>query len=65
MQDDPRKQRQREAIRAECQRRGIKVETRGNAFSLTGPGVSLLAADLANLDANDLRPYQSQGAYAQ
>ena len=60
MLHDEHKKRQREAIRAECQKRGITVARRGNAFSLSGPGVSILAADLANLDENDLRPCQPQ-----
>jgi len=53
-----RKQQQRETIRAECLKRGIKVEPRGIAFALSGFGVDLIVADLAMLDAEALKPYQ-------
>ncbi len=55
---DQRKQQQREAIRAQCEARGIKLEQRECSYRLTGPGVDLICSDLANLDANDLRPQQ-------
>lgn len=45
---------------AEIQRlaaeRGIKIERQGQAWRLTGPGVSILAADLSNLSPVDLAP---------
>jgi hypothetical protein len=53
---DPGKQ--REKIMAECERRGIVVEQKGQAFVLRGPGVDLKCADLAILDERDLQPYQ-------
>lgn len=56
MQD--RTTQQREAIKAEAARRGIKVTQRGNGWKLHGPGVDIAVSDLANLDANDLAPYQ-------
>ena len=56
MQD--RKQIQRELIVHECARRGITVKQKGHAYVLTGVGVDLLTADLANLDIHALAPYQ-------
>lgn len=48
MQD--RKTQQREAILAECAKRGITIEQRECSCRLTGPGVNLLCSDLANQD---------------
>jgi len=58
MHEDPRKQQQREAVKAECAQRGITIAPRGNGWKLRGLGVDLVVSDLANLDANDLAPYQ-------
>ena len=46
----------REAILAECAKRGIKIEERERCYLLRGPGVDLMAANLADLSANDLLP---------
>ncbi len=56
--EDPRKQRQREAVKLACASRGIKIERREQCFRLTGPGVSVLCADIADLSETDLTPYQ-------
>lgn len=58
MQDQDRRQAQRETIKAEASRRGIKIERREQCFRLTGPGVSVLCADLGDLSETDLQPYQ-------
>ncbi len=58
MQD--RKQRQREAIRAEAARRNITITARGKGYALRGVGVSLDVIDLAQLDSNDLVPFVSR-----
>jgi len=58
MQEDERRQRQAEEIRATCARRGIAIVKRGQTFHLVAPGVSVLATDLADLNAMDLTPYQ-------
>lgn len=55
---DQRRQEQREFIRGECAQRRIKVIQCGQTYSLRGPGVDLMTADLANLDVNDLAPFQ-------
>jgi hypothetical protein len=57
-----RKQKQREAIRAEAARRGITITQRGQGYELKGVGVSLRVLDLAQLDAHDLVPYVSRAA---
>jgi len=53
---DQRQQR-RETIKAECAQRGIAIEQRERCYLLHAPGVSLMAADLADLDTKDLAPY--------
>ena len=58
MYEDPRKQRQRETVINECRRRGLKLAQTGLAWRITGVGVSLLVADLANLDTQSLTSYQ-------
>lgn len=55
MQD--RRQAQRDLIRAECSKRHIKVSPRGQGYLLTGIGVRLMCADLADLGETDLQPY--------
>ena len=57
MYEDPRKQIQRDVILAECARRGIRLEQKGQAYLLTGPGVYVLAADLALLSETDLHAF--------
>lgn len=58
MQD--RKQKQREAIRAECERRNIKITPHGKGFALRGTGVSIDVLDLAYLTSSDLAPFVSR-----
>lgn len=58
MQD--RRQKQREAIMAECLLRGITVTARGRGFELKGIGVSLMVLDLAYLTSGDLVPFVSR-----
>ena len=53
---DQREQR-RDEILAECAERGITIEQRERSYLLRGPGVHVLAADLADLDTKDLVPY--------
>jgi len=35
---------------------GSRIEKRGAAYALSGPGASILTVDLAMLDARDLAP---------
>ena len=58
MDRDPRKQLQRDTIKAECARRSITIAQVGNAYQLSGPGVDLMVADLILLGVNDIEPYQ-------
>ena len=58
MYEDPRKQRQRETVINECRRRGLKLAQVGLAWRISGPGVSLLCADLGDLSPDSLAPYQ-------
>ncbi|MBD5801326.1 hypothetical protein AZOA_07390 [Azoarcus sp. Aa7] len=47
----------RQAVREECRRRRISITPSGKgAFHLVGPGVDLLAADLALVDMGSLKP---------
>jgi len=48
-----------EAIRAQCEARGIKIEQREQCYLLRGPGVDLMTVELADLSATDLLPYGS------
>ena len=54
MQD--RKSVQREAIKAQCEARGIKIEERERCYLLRGPGVDLMTVELADLSETDLLP---------
>lgn len=56
------KQKQREAITAECAKRGIAIERRGHVYTLTGVGVDLSTIDLAYLTPSSLDPYVSRDA---
>ena len=62
MAPDQQRQQRRDAIMAECARRGITIEQRGQSWLLLGPGVDLTAADLANLEVHDIAPYQPRKA---
>ena len=42
----------------ELERRGLKVERRGQAWSIVGAGVSLLVADLRLVQMRDLNPFE-------
>jgi hypothetical protein len=55
MQD--RKQVQRDQVKQECARRGLKLAPAGLAWRITGPGVSLLCADLSDVSIDSLAPY--------
>ena len=55
-QFDP-KASKRASIMAECARRGIQIQQRGQAHKLIGIGVCLLCADLGDLSETDLRPF--------
>ncbi|OGA36833.1 MAG: hypothetical protein A3G80_02610 [Betaproteobacteria bacterium RIFCSPLOWO2_12_FULL_62_13b] len=57
---DQRQQR-REAIRAQCEARGITIAQQGACYLLRGPGVDLMTVDLADLSETDLLPYGSSG----
>ena len=59
MREQDRKK--REAILAECKARDITIEQRELCVLLRGPGVHVLAADLADLSETDLLPYGSSG----
>lgn len=48
-----REQRARAAIKAA----GLRVEPVGNAWRVHGPGVYVLVASLAHVNAEDLRPH--------
>lgn len=48
----------RQRVRQECQERGIAIRQRGKAWHLSGPGIDLLTADLANVEPSLLKPYQ-------
>jgi len=48
-----------EAIRAQCEARGIAIEKREQCYLLHGPGVDLMTAEPADLSATDLLPYGS------
>lgn len=61
---DENKRQQRAVIRAECKARNIKIEQRERCYLLQGPGVDLLAADLAALDVLDLRPHNPRSRVA-
>ena len=50
----------REAIKAECVRRGITITQRGKGFELKGIGVDLSVIDLAYLVPSNLDPYVSR-----
>ena len=54
---DHAKQRRREWITLECERRSIRIERRTQSFRLSGPGVSVLVHDLADLNDTDLTPF--------
>jgi len=58
MYEDPRRQKQRDVMRDECRRRGLKLVQTGLAWRITGVGVDMSVADLAMLDAEALAPYQ-------
>ena len=47
-------------VREYCASNNIKIEKRGVAFAVTGPGVSLLCADLAMLTEEDLAPVRNR-----
>ena len=49
---------QRAAIRVACAARGITIEQLGESYVVRGLGVDLRTSDLANLDPDDLKPYQ-------
>jgi len=46
-----------EAIKAQCEARGIKIEKREQCYLLRGPGVDLMTVELADLSETDLLPY--------
>ena len=60
MYEDPRRQKQRDVMRDECRRRGLKLAQTGLAWRITGPGVSLLCRDLADVSLDSLSPYMPQ-----
>lgn len=51
---------QREAITAECAKRGITITQRGQGFELKGIGVDLSTIDLAYLTPSSLDPFVSR-----
>lgn len=55
---DSWQQQKRDAILAECTKRKIKVEQGEHCYLLRGPGVDLMAADLAHLAPADLAPHR-------
>lgn len=55
---------QRQAVRNECERRGICITPTGKAaFHLAGPGVDLLVADLAFVDLSNLAPAMGRSGW--
>lgn len=46
-----------EAIRAACLARGIEIDQREGFCVLSGPGVDMKVADLAQIDVRDLQAH--------
>lgn len=51
-----RLEQKREAVRAECARRRIKIEQRGVIFHIQAPGVNMKTVDLSWIRMEDLAP---------
>ncbi len=51
-----RHEKQRNKMREECDRRGLRILPHGKLWRIEGPGVDILTTDLAALTVTELEP---------
>ena len=52
-----RQEKNRQLIRRECDRRGLRIRPYGNAWWIEGMGVSIITHDLADMAIKELEPH--------